>query len=330
MKRLHTVAVVLVIALAMSSSWAWAACGKVTIGEMNWGSAQVIANLEKFILEAGYGCQVELIQTTTVPAMTSMIEKGEPDIASEIWINSVKEVFDKGVKEGRVVSAGDVLADGGVEAWWVPAYFAKAHPQIKTIQDVIANAALFQDPEEPGKGRFYNCPSGWACKIINTNLFKAYGMEQHFSNFDPGSAEGLAGSIAKAYERKQSWFGYYWAPTSILGKYPMVMVELGPFDPKGHVCNTKENCTTPHPGRYPASRVVAATTKAFADSQPRVFAFLQQISIPNDVMNAVLAWGEDNQAEGNEMAGYFIATYEPQWTSWLPAEVAAQVKKALP
>ena len=77
----------------------YGACGKVTIGEMNWGSAQVIANVEKFVLEVGYGCQVEIIQTTTVPSMTSMIEKGEPDIASEIWINSVKEVFEKGVRD---------------------------------------------------------------------------------------------------------------------------------------------------------------------------------------------------------------------------------------
>jgi glycine betaine/proline transport system substrate-binding protein len=305
-------------------------CGKVTIGEMNWGSAQVIANVEKFVLEAGYGCQVGLIQTSTVPAMTSMVEKGEPDIASEIWINSVKEVFNKGVEDGRVVSAGDVLSDGGVEAWWIPKYVAEAHPDLKTIQDVIANAKMFPDPEDPSKGRFYNCPSGWACKIINNNLFRAYGMNKAFNNFDPGSAEGLAGSIAKAYERQEPWFGYYWAPTSVLGKYPMVKVELGEFSAAGHACNTKENCEDPQAGRYPPSQVIAATTKTFADSHQAEFAFLQKISIPNDVMNAVLAWGEDNQAEGNEMAGYFIKTYEALWTSWLPEDVATKVKAALP
>lgn len=304
-------------------------CGKVTIGEMNWGSAQVIANVEKFVLEAGYGCEVTIIQTSTVPAMTSMVEKGEPDIASELWINSVKEVFDKGVADGRVVSAGNVLSDGGVEAWWIPAYVAKAHPQIKTIEDVVTHAQMFQDPEDPSKGRFYNCPSGWACKIINNNLFRAYGMDKHFNNFDPGSAEGLAGSIAKAYERQEPWFGYYWAPTSVLGKYPMVQVELGDFSAPGHTCNVKENCDKPHAGRYPPSQVVAATTKTFADSHPAVFAFLQQISIPNDAMNAVLAWGEDHQAEGNEMAGYFMKTYSDVWTSWLPDEVAGKVKAAL-
>ena len=70
-------AVAICLAMCISSSAVFAAdCGKITIGEMNWGSAQVIANVEKFVLETGYGCQVELIQTSTVPAMTSMVEKG--------------------------------------------------------------------------------------------------------------------------------------------------------------------------------------------------------------------------------------------------------------
>ena len=323
------VAVVAVMALVLTAGMALAECGKVTVGEMNWNSARVIANLEKFILEAGYGCEVELLQTSTVPAMTSMVEKGEPDIASEIWINSVRETFENGVAEGRIVSAGNVLTDGGVEAWWIPAYLAEAHPDIRTLQQVMANAQLFQDPEDRSKGRFYNCPSGWGCKIINNNLFRAYGMGESFNNFDPGSGEGLSGAIAKAYERQEPWFGYYWAPTSILGKYPMVMIELAGFDAEGHTCNTREDCDTPHAGRYPPSQVLAMTTKAFADSHADEFAFLGSISIPNDVMNALLAWGEDNQAEGNEMAGYFIVKHEELWSAWLPAEVAAKVKAAL-
>lgn len=329
MKRLIIVALVLAVMWSITSSMALAACGKVTVGEMNWGSAQVIANVEKFILEVGYGCDVELVQTATVACMTSMVEKGEPDIASEIWINSVKEVYTKGVREGRVATAGNVLKDGGVEAWWIPKYFADKHPEIKTVSDLIANAKLFKDPEDSSKGRFYNCPSGWACKIINNNLFKAYGMGSAFNNFNPGSAEGLAGSIAKAAAREEPWVGYYWAPTPILGKYPMVEVKLNDYDAEGHTCNIKEDCERPHAGRYPPSEVLATTTKKFADSHPKELEFIKKVSFPNDVMNAILAWGEDNKAEGNEMAGYFMQKHEDLWSTWLPTEIAANVKKAM-
>lgn len=44
---------------------------------------------------------------------------------------------------------------------------------------------------------------------------------------------------------------------------------------------------------------------------------------------SALPLGEDNQAEGNEMAGYFMLKYEKLWSAWLPADVAARVKKAL-
>lgn len=329
MKRFIIAALALGAMLSITSGIALGACGKVTIGEMNWGSAQVIANVEKFILETGYGCEVELIQTATVPCMTSMVEKSEPDIASEIWINSVKEVFEKGVQDGRIISAGNVLADGGVESWWIPKYVADKHPNIKTVADLMANAKLFQDPEDPAKGRFYSCPSGWMCKIINQNLFNAYGMGKAFNHFDPGSAEGLAASIAKAASRQQPWVGYYWAPTPIMGKYPMVQIKLNAYDAEGHVCNSNADCDKPHAGRYPPSEVLAATTKKFAESHPEELAFIKNISVTNDVLSEVLAWGEDNQAEGNEMAGYFMIKYEKIWSAWLPADVAAKVKKAL-
>ena len=76
-------------------------CGKVTIADMNWSSASLIANVDRFILEHGYGCEAELLPGDTMPTSTSMIEKGEPDIAPEMWSNSVKELIEKAVSEKR-------------------------------------------------------------------------------------------------------------------------------------------------------------------------------------------------------------------------------------
>ncbi|WP_204316366.1 glycine betaine ABC transporter substrate-binding protein, partial [Serratia marcescens] len=68
---------------------------------------------------------------------TSMIEKGQPDIAPEGWLNAVKEPLDKAVKEGKLVYAAPAITEGGTESWWVPKYFADAHPDIKTIADAM-------------------------------------------------------------------------------------------------------------------------------------------------------------------------------------------------
>ena len=200
-----------------------AACGKLTIAEMTWASAAVAAHMEKIILQKAYGCEVELVPGDTVPTSTSMAERGEPDIAPEMWLISTRAVIDRGVREGRLKMAGKILSDGGEEGWWVPKALVEKYPELTTLAAVLKRPDLFPDPEEPGMGRFYGCPSGWGCQITNENLFRGYKMKQaRFAMFDPGSGEGLAGAIAKAVNRGEPIFTYYWAPTALLGKYPMV------------------------------------------------------------------------------------------------------------
>ncbi|MBB5574869.1 ABC-type proline/glycine betaine transport system substrate-binding protein [Rhizobium paranaense] len=53
-------------------------CGTLTIASMNWQSAEVLSNLDKIILNEGYGCQAEITTGDTVPTITSMAEKGSP------------------------------------------------------------------------------------------------------------------------------------------------------------------------------------------------------------------------------------------------------------
>ena len=305
------------------------ACGKVTIAEMSWASAGVAAHIQNIILGQGYGCESELVPGNTVPTVTSMTEKSEPDIAPEIWLNSAREPIEKAVAEGRLKVAGEILSDGGEEGWFVPAYVVKQNPELKTLQAVLERPDLFPDKEEPGKGRFYTCPSGWACQIINANLYKAYGLEEKFTLFDPGSGEGLAAAIAKAYEREEPIFAYYWAPTSVLGRYPMVKLGGMTHDPKSWKCVTDKDCADPKPNQYPKSVAYTVVTSGFAKSAPEAFRFVSSFSWPNKLVNALLAWKDDNQATGRETAEYFLKNHEAVWTAWVTADVAAKVKAGL-
>ena len=320
-------ATLLVLALGTAAQ---AKCGKVTISEMNWDSAAVLARVEAIILAKGYGCEVDLVPGDTVPTVTSMTEKSEPDVAPEIWFNSVKEVVTKAEKEGRLKKAGEIFSDGGEEGWWVPDYVVKANPELTTLQAVIKRPDLFKDKEEPGKGRFYGCPSGWACQIINKNLFKAYGLDKaNFTLFDPGSGAGLAAAIAKAYERKEPIFTYYWAPTSVLGKYPMVKLGGMKHDPATYACVTDKDCADPKPNMYPKSVVLTYVVGDFAKREPEAFKFVSGVSVANTVLNKVLAWKSDKKADAQETAEHFLKTNEAVWTKWVSADVAAKVKAGM-
>ena len=307
-------------------------CGQVKVADMNWNSATVVANIDKFVLTHGFGCEVDLVPGETTPTGTSMIEKGEPDIAPEMWSNAIKPVLDKGVRDGLLVYAGHSLSEGGEEGFWVPAYMVEKDPTLATIAGIKANSKLFTHPEDPEKSAFVSCPSGWNCSISSRNMFKALDLASvGFEVIDPGSSSGLTGSIAKANERKEAWFGYYWAPTAVLGKYKMVKVDFGSGidEQEFSNCTSKEECVDPKPTMYPASPVDTLVTAAFAKRAPEVVKYLNKRSFKNAEMSELLAWMEENQADGDYAMEHFFIENEAKWSKWLTPEVAKKVKKAL-
>lgn len=307
-------------------------CGDVTIASMTWQSAEVLANIDKIILSDGYGCNAEIIQGDTVPTLTSMVEKGEPDIAPEGWVDLQPELVNRGISENKIVSMGEALSDGAVQGWFIPKYIADANPDIKTIADALKHPELFPAPEDPSKGAVFNGPQGWGGTLVTAQLFKAYGAEdQGFVLVDTGSAAGLDGSIAKAYERQQGWMGYYWAPTSILGKYEMVKLEFGvPHDEaEWKRCNTVADCPDPKPNEWPKDTVETLVTAQFAERAGPAVDYLKNRRWSNDTVNRLLAWMTDNQATGEEGAKHFLKEQPDLWTKWVTPEVAEKVKASL-
>lgn len=298
------------LGLSVCASVAQADCGEVSITEMDWASSAVVTNVAKFLMEQGYGCEVTVVPSTTVPAIASMAETGQPDIVTELW-TSYTPVYFELKAAGKVEELSKVLSDGGVEGWWVPQYLVDEHPELATLEGIKAN------PELVG-GRFHDCPVGWGCDITNHNNYKASGLaESGVERFQHGSGETLATAIASAYENKEPWFGYYWAPTSVLGSYPMVLVETAPYDEATHNCNTTEDCATPGVSAYPTADVVTTASSSFIDREPAVADMLRNMSFDNAQMGSVLAWQESNGSTYEEAAVYFLTTYQDTWASWL-------------
>jgi glycine betaine/proline transport system substrate-binding protein len=320
--KLAAVAVAMSAAVGVTASDARADCGEVSITEMNWASASVVTNVAKFIMEQGYGCKVKVVPSATVTAATSLAENGKPDIVTEMWYNSAP-VYQKLEKEGKVQTIAKVLSDGGEENWWIPKYLADKHPELKTIDGVLANPKLVGS-------RFHNCPDGWGCRITNDNLKVAFNLKgKGIEVFNHGSGETLSGSLAAAYTAKKPWFGYYWAPTALLGKYEMVPVSLGPHKDAVHKCNAKKDCKTPGKSSYPSAPVVTGATAAFVKREPAVVAMLSKLSFTNKQMGGVLAWKESKNASSEEAAVHFLTTHKKVWGGWLNEKAKAKMSRLL-
>ena len=300
-----------------------AECGKVSITEMNWASGQVVTSVANFVMTQGYGCDVSVVQSDTVPAVTSVAENGEPDIVTELWLNSTGDSYDQLKSEGKIVEAGPVLDPGGVEGWWVPTYLAEAHPEVTTIEGILDN------PELVG-ARFHNCPQGWGCRVVSDNLIRALDLEDHgIEVFNAGSGQVLASSMADAVMNEEPWFGYYWGPTVPLGKYDMTKVDLGEVKPEVHKRNQNADTDNPGVSDFPAAPVLTSVTSTFQEENAEVFELMQNMTFQTSNMSAVLAWKDENNASADEAAVYYLNNFKEQWSTWLSDEARANLSNIL-
>jgi len=331
-KRLTALAALAASGLALAQPAAAADCGTaetITIAEMTWLSAATLAHVTDKILSAGYGCNVELMPGDTVPTATSMLTRSEPTIAPELWVSTVQAQWDEMQAKGNIYKASDIFAGGGQDGLWVPDYVLEQHPEIKTIEDLAANWAIFEDIQNPGKGRLYNGPPGWASEVIITNYYKALQLEGSFELFSPGSGENLKASIARAVAQNKPWVGYYWGPSDVVGKFNLVRLGMPESDREKFTCLTDANCTDPQVTGWAAGEVAVAVVSDLKEQAPAVAEFLSKMQVPNDEISAVLAWGDDNGATAEEVAVYFLQNNAAIWTAWVPEDVADKVKASL-
>ena len=221
----------------------------------------------------------------------------------------------------------------------VPAYDGPLTPErigcgtaFRARDDALKHPELFPAPEDANMGAVYNGPQGWGATVVTGQLFKACGGgDKKFTLVDTGSAAGLDGSVAKAYERQQGWMGYYWAPTALLGKYKMVTLDFGtPADTaEWKRCNTVADCPDPKKNASQKDRVETLVTKEFADRAGPAMDYLKVRNWSNETVNKLLAYMTDNQATGEDGARYFLENNEAVWSKWVSREVAEKVKASL-
>ena len=300
----------------------------VVFGDLSWDSAQVNNRVAAFIAANGYGYSVEYVPGDTIILLQGL-RRGDIDVNMEIWVENQQDAYDAAIDSGDVLDLGNNFGDNW-QGWLVPRYMVEGDatrgleataPDLRSVADLVNYWELFEDPENPDKGRFINSIPGWECTDINSQKLVAYGLDQYYTDFVVGSDAALSGSMAAAYEKGEPWLGYYWAPTWVLGKFDMYALEEPAFDED--VWNSTRACA------YPSNNVNVAVNAAFAADNPDLVTFLDNFNTKTEQHNAVLAYMQDNGATTEEAAIYFLREYEDVWTNWVPAEVAAAVKAAL-
>lgn len=301
----------------------------IIFGDLSWDSAQVNNRIAAFILTHGYGYDnIEYIPGDTITILQGL-RRGDVHINMEVWVENQQEPYDQALAAGDVLDLGNNFGDNW-QGWLVPRYMIEGDaargieataPELRSVFDLPDHWQLFLDPEDSSKGRFINSVPGWMCTEDNSQKLVTYGLDRYYTDFITGSDAALSGSMAAAYARGEPWFGYYWAPTWVLGKYDMYPLEEPSYDPA--VWKADRGCA------YPSNNVNVAVNAAFAKRNPEVVAFLDNFVTGTAQHNKVLAYMEAEGASTDQAAMYFLREYEGWWTKWVSADVAAAVKAAL-
>ncbi|MFA4912225.1 MAG: ABC transporter substrate-binding protein [Burkholderiaceae bacterium] len=298
----------------------------VNFGGMNWESNLILVDVQRAILEKGFGCKTEVLPTETLPALAAL-SRGDLDVNTEVWLNSVAEPWERAEKEGRVKRVGDVYMGG--EGWFIPKYTAERFPELKSAADLPKYKDEFQDREEPGKGRFYGCPAGWGCEVVSTNLYRALKLEDSFTLYSPGTGAAQKAALTSAYKRKQNIVFYYWYPTPLVGSLDLVKLDMPAYDAEKHKCLTAPKCENPQPSAYPENPVFTALNTKFTQDAPKLTEFFSKVSVPLPVMDETLAHMESSGDDAKQMAEWFLKNKQDVWGAWVSDDVKKRVQASL-
>lgn len=288
--------------------------------------------IAKFVIENGYGNPVETIEVTT-PIMQASVANGDLDVAMEMWQQNWIDNYNEETAAGNIINLG-MTYEGGPQFFIIPKATADEF-NIVTIDDMKDHWDLVKDPEDGSKGEFHNCPIGWQCAEINRAKIFAYGLDEFFNIKSGGSQAALDAALVGAQKKGEAVFGYYWAPTSIMGAYEWtVLQEPGYTDScweevaKGQADNTyvpTEACA------YENLPIEKGVNRDLEEKAPDIYEMLSKMNVGLQPINVTAAWAveADIQGDWEQAAIYYLQNYEDRWTTWMPSDSVEKVKEAL-
>ncbi len=313
-----------------------------------WQSLWINNALAMYVIENGYGYPVESIEGTTV-TMQVALPRGDLDVNMEMWRVNRPIWVDEQVSLRKIVDLGQIFEFQG-QGWYVPTYMIEGDadrgieataPDLKTVADLVKYKDLFADPEDSSMGLFVNCIIGWNCQLINRIKMNTYmaedgtALSDHFNIIEPGAAAGIDAAIAGAYNNGEPVFSYYWEPTWVLGTFKMTRLEEPAYTAECGAAlaeafeSFEDGQVSSEACAFEGSDVHKFVHSDLIQRAPDVVAFLSRMFVGTQKVNELAAYMDENELTAEEVAVYYLTTFEDDWRGWVSDEIFFKVKGSL-
>jgi len=314
---------------------------EIVFGGLNWDSALVQNGVARYIVEHGYGYPTSQIEGSTLPLFQGL-RKGDVDLTMEIWLPNQDTAWNEAVKAGEVIPVGKSLEDNWQSSFLIPQYMQDANPELDSIEDLKEDKFKSLFEQEGGKVVLLGCIAGWGCRTMQEGdetgpgQIVGMGLEDHVVLRDPGTAGALAAAIEAAFAKEDPILFYYWGPTALAHQLATGVgyVDLEQPDPSECADNSPI-----HGCSFPAAEIMIAMNTELVNDAPELISFFQNWDWSAGNQLAAEGWyGENQESLTNEgktseeiysATGVWYLQNNDAWESWVPDDVAANVKAAL-
>lgn len=328
--------VTLALPAAAQTRSSWCAGGKpVKFAGLTWESGTFITALMRQVMERGYGCATEEIIGNSITLETAL-STNDIQVFAEEWTGR-SDAWNHAAAAGKVKAVGKVI-QGAAEGWYVPDFVVNGDaargikplaPALNAVSDLPLYKNVFKDEEEPDKGRFLNCPSGWTCEGINSRKLEAYKLAASYVNFRPGTGAALDAAVLSAVQRGKPILFYYWTPTGLMGRYKFIRLREPAYNAACYKTLTDRNGPAPCGSSDPEPVIQAGLSRAFHDGDPALVAMLGKFQVPIQLLNQALGAMADKKLGATAAAKEFLKANPALWHQWVPDDVAARIARSL-
>ncbi|MFF4887400.1 ABC transporter substrate-binding protein [Streptomyces nigra] len=277
----------------------------VTLSVQSWVGAQANVAVAQYLLEHELGYRVDTVQIDEVPAWDAL-SQGRVDALLEDWGHPDEEqryVEDK----KTIVNAGDLGVTGHI-GWYVPTYFAKAHPDVTDWKNLNKYAGQMRTPESGGKGQLMD---GSPSYVTNDKAL-VKNLDLDYQVVFAGSEAAQITQIKQFAKEEKPFLTYWYSPQWLFEKVPMTEVKLPEYKEGCDADPEKVACAYPH---TPLQKYLNAD---FAKSGGDAAALLKNFRWTTEDQNEVSLMIADQKMSPQEAAKKWVDAHESDWKKWLP------------